>query len=252
MKTMSFNVLCGGPIGKRWRSRRPLIARQIRDIDPDTFGLQEAHSGWMDYVCRHFPDYDYSGVGRDDGKRGGEFSPVFFKKDKFELLDSGNFWLSETPEKPSKSWKAACIRICSWALLKDRSSGKQFVQMNTHLDHVSEEARVKGIGLVVDKIKSFDVPVICTGDFNTDEGSESYKIMTADVMGDVKYLAEDTDSGCTYTGFDPEKMKDNSPIDFIFVKKSDIAVKTYKISRELINGKLPSDHFAISAEIELK
>ena len=203
----------------------------------------------MKILCDGLPDYAYVGVGRDDGKTEGEYSPVFYRKDRFELLDSGHFWLSETPDVPSKGWDAACIRICTWAVLRERESGKAFAQFNTHLDHVSEQARDRGITMVLDKIKSFDIPVMCTGDFNTDENSTAYRIMTGDVMGDSKYLAECSDSGNTFTNFDPEGTKNDSPIDFIFVKRKAVSVAKYKIMDEPVDGKLPSDHHAIYADV---
>ena len=122
MKVMSFNVLCSGKGQNWWGKRKPLVRDVIRKYDPDTFGLQEAHYRWMNYLCKELKDtYDYVGVGRDNGKRMGEFSPVFYKKDKYEVIETGNFWLSETPEKPGKGWDAACVRICSYAVLKDKN-----------------------------------------------------------------------------------------------------------------------------------
>ena len=98
MKIMSFNLLCGGPGHRNWPARTPLVVRTIYNADPDLLGVQEAHIGWMNALRACLPDYESVGVGRDDGKEAGEFSAVFYKKDKFELLDAGSFWLSETPE----------------------------------------------------------------------------------------------------------------------------------------------------------
>lgn len=250
MKIMSFNVLCWGPDDHCFEDRQPLVLARIREQMPDILGTQESHKEWMDYLLAGLPEYTFVGVGREDGKEEGEYSPVFYRKDRFDLLDSGTFWLSKTPDVPSIDWNARCYRVCSWAVLKDKKDGKTFAAVNTHLDHVSEEARDKGIALVVEKLRSFgDMPVFCTGDFNTDEGSTCYKIMTEDFMADAKYVAKVSDNGCTYTGFDPEKMKDNSPIDFIFVKKDAVTVESYSILRALVNGQQPSDHFAITAEI---
>ena len=151
MKIMSFNVLCGGQGQKDWPARTPLVVRTIYKQDPDTFGVQEAHIGWMRVLKACLPAYDCVGVGRDDGGEKGEFSAVFFKRDKYDLLDSGSFWLSETPDKPGKGWDAACIRICSWAKLREKDSGKTFVHLNTHLDHIGAVAMQKGAELVAER-----------------------------------------------------------------------------------------------------
>ncbi|MBQ3149942.1 MAG: endonuclease/exonuclease/phosphatase family protein [Clostridia bacterium] len=252
MKIMSFNVLCWGREEHSFESRVPLVVKRIREQMPDILGTQESHIEWMDNICAGLPEYTYVGAGRDDGKDKGEFSPVFYRKDLYESEENGTFWLSETPEVPSKSWESACTRICTWTILRNKETGARFAAVNTHLDHVSEEARVKGIQLVVDKINTFtDLPVFCTGDFNTYEDSEAYRIMTSGVMADVKYLAADSDNGNTFTGFDPEATKNDSPIDFIFVKKDCVKVNSYKILRDDIDGQMPSDHYAIISEVEI-
>ncbi|MGN0636691.1 MAG: endonuclease/exonuclease/phosphatase family protein [Acutalibacteraceae bacterium] len=250
MKVMSYNVLCYGKEGHDLELRLPLVLQRIREQMPDVLGTQESHKEWMDYLCAGMPEYAFVGVGREDGKEEGEYSPVFYRKDRFDLLDSGTFWLSETPDVPSKGWNAACMRVCSYALLKDKTDGTVFAAVNTHLDHISEQARDEGIRLVVEKLRSFgDIPVFCTGDFNTDEGSTCYKIMTDGFMADAKYVAADSDSGNTYHGFEPEATAGNSPIDFIFVKKDAVQVQSYRIVRGTIDGQQPSDHYAITAEI---
>ncbi len=251
MRVMSFNVLCGGQGERGYIARSGLVTKRIKEINPDTFGVQEAYKNWMNILCKNLPEYGYVGVGRDDGADEGEFSPVFYKKDMFEPVESGTFWLSETPDVPSKGWDGVCIRICTWCILKDKSTGREFAQLNTHLDHRGVTARIKGIRLVIDKIKEFDMPVICTGDFNTDEGSEPYTEMTSGIMGDAKYLAKKTVSGNTFTGFDKEATKDDSPIDFIFVKRDAVRAEEYKIATDDIEGRQPSDHYAVYADIEI-
>ncbi|NLO46045.1 MAG: endonuclease/exonuclease/phosphatase family protein [Clostridiales bacterium] len=250
MRVMSFNVLCGGSGIKNYRKRRALVVERIKEINPDVLGVQEAHIQWMKTLTKGLRGYDYVGVGREDGKKDGEFSPVFYRKDMFEPIKSGTFWLSETPDIPSKGWGASCMRICSWCVLKHKQTGKEFVKMNTHLDHKKETARLEGVKLLLSKIEEFDMPVICTGDFNTHEDSEPYKIMTGGAMGDVKYIAKKTVSGNTFTGFDIEGTKGDSPIDYIFVKKDSVSVSEYNIATADIKGKQPSDHYAIYADID--
>lgn len=250
MRVMSFNVLCAGSGKNSYLLRRELVTERIKEINPDTFGVQEAHKNWMKILCKKLPEYGYIGVGRDDGADEGEFSPVFYKKDMYEPVGGGTFWLSETPDVPSKGWDGVCTRICTWCILRNKSTGKEFAQLNTHLDHRGIIARVEGIKLVINKIKEFDMPVICTGDFNTYEDSEPYKEMTSDIMGDAKYLAKKTVSGNTFTGFDKEATKDDSPIDFIFVKRDAVKVDEYKIATDDIKGRQPSDHYAVFADID--
>ena len=174
-RVLTFNLLCAGKKHRKWYKRAPLVYQIIREANPDSFGVQEAHWEWMKKLIKNLPEYDYVGVGRDDGKKKGEFSAVFYKKDKFVASDSGNFWLSETPDKPGKGWDAACIRIASYVKLTDKKTGKSYVHFNTHLDHVGEIARIEGVKMIQQKAASFGgVPVVCTGDFNTTEGSEIY------------------------------------------------------------------------------
>ncbi|MCL2508992.1 MAG: endonuclease/exonuclease/phosphatase family protein [Oscillospiraceae bacterium] len=253
MRVMSFNVFCGGRDERAWTNRLELVLGQIKKAAPDTFGTQETHSGWMDFLCANLPEYGFAGVGREDGARDGEFAPVFYRRDKYAVLDSGTFWLSETPEVPSKGWDSACTRICTWALLRENGTGKEFLQLNTHLDHIGTTAMIEGAKLVAQKIAAYPgLPVICTGDFNVGEKSPAYEVMTGGVMGDAKFLAARADSGNTYTGFDMEGTKNNSPIDFIFVHRELVKVDTYKIMSELVDGKQPSDHYAIYADVEIR
>lgn len=248
MKIMSFNVLCWGKDEHAFENRIPLVLTQIRSELPDILGVQEAHRQWMDVLEQGLPEYAYVGVGRDDGAREGEYSPVFYRKDRFTLLDSGTFWLSETPDVPSYGWGAACRRICSFAVLHDSQNGKTFAAVNTHLDHISELARVEGVKLVAAKLHDLgDMPSVCTGDFNTFETDAPYRTMT-DSMQDSKYIAAVSDNGRTYHGFDNPDVKD-SPIDFVFVSPG-INVRRYCILREKINGQYPSDHYPVVSEID--
>ena len=122
-RVMSFNLLCAGRGSRTWRKRVPRVISVIKEVNPDSFGVQEAHYDWIKKLNRYLPEYAYIGGGRDDGKKEGEFSAVFYKKNKFDASGSGNFWISETPEKPSKGWDSACTRIATYAKLTDIESG---------------------------------------------------------------------------------------------------------------------------------
>lgn len=250
-RIMSVNVLCYGRDERFWEKRIPLVCEIIRKNAPDSFGVQEAHIGWMTALKENLPEYDYVGVGRDDGKEGGEFSAVFYKKDRFTASDSGNFWISETPDIPSKGWDAACIRIATYVKLTDKESGEAYVHFNTHLDHVGDTARIEGVKMIKEKAASFGgVPVVCTGDFNVTQGSECYNTMVSGNMADSRLLAPETDDSLTYHGFDPENIK--QIIDFVFVDRDTVKPLKFKVIDEKVNGEYYSDHYAVYADIELK
>ena len=250
MKVMSFNLLCSGKFRRRWQNRIPLAVRLIRNYEPDTFGVQEAHIGWMNALAASLPDYAWVGVGRDDGAEKGEFSAVFFRRDMFTLIDSGTFWLSETPEKPGLGWDADCIRVCTWALLENVETGKRFVHFNTHLDHIGPIAQQKGAELVAERSRTLfaDVPAFFTGDFNVTPDSAPCKAVKSGGFLDARDVAPVTDKGVTFHDF--ESGRESSVIDYVFVR-GDVKVNSFSVIRDKIDGDLPSDHYPVIAEIEL-
>ncbi len=249
-RVMSANVLCWGDDDHSIYKRIPLVIKMIKEVAPDSFGVQEAHWLWIEALSKALPDYDYVGVGRDDGKKEGEYSAVFYLKDKFTPSDSGYFWLSETPDVPSKGWDAACKRIATYVKLTDVSTGDSYVHINTHLDHVGVEARVNGVKMIQEKAASFNgTPVVVTGDFNVDQGSDCYQTMVSANMGDARLLAEETDDACTYHDFKPEEG--GYIIDFIFIDKATIKANKFDVVDKLIDGQFYSDHYAIYSDIEL-
>jgi len=252
MKVMSFNVLCYGNGENSLFKRMGLVIRAIRNEEPELFGVQEAHYVWMKALIAAFPDYSYSGVGRDDGKKKGEFSAVFYKKDLFKKLDAGSFWLSETPDKPGiKGWDAVCVRVCSWAKLKEKATGKEFMFMNTHLDHVGEIAMQKGAELIASKSAEIGegMPAILTGDFNITPDSAPCRAVKDGGFSDTRDIAGRTDMSNTYHGFDTG-TEGYSTIDYVFIK-GDIKVKSFKVIKKKIDGHFPSDHWPVVAEIAL-
>jgi len=249
-RVMTFNLLCAGREQRIWQNRIPLVCQIIRETNPDSFGVQEAHIGWMKALCENLPEYDYVGVGRDDGKEDGEFSAVFYKKDKFDADGSGNFWISETPDKPSKGWDAACIRIATYAKLTDKETGKAYFHFNTHLDHVGDIARIEGAKMIQAKAASFDgVPVVCTGDFNVFQDSDCYNTMVSGNMKDARKLAAQTDDSYTFHGFKPDEIQEI--IDFVFVDEATVKPLKFKVINKLVDGEFYSDHYAAYADIEL-
>lgn len=252
IKIMTFNVLCYGPDEMNWMDRKGMVTDIIRTNRPDSFGLQESHYDWMQAVSAALPEYAYIGVGRDDGAQGGEFSPVFYLKEKYDVVDSGTFWLSETPDKVSRGWDGACNRVCSWAKLRDKESGTVYVHVNTHLDHRGPEARTKGLQLILDHAAKFDEPVVCTGDFNFEEGCDLYKQLTSGCLKDSKYAAEDTMSNITFNAFYPIIKDKGTPgiIDYVSFS-NDVSVKKYRVITDKPDGKFPSDHYPVMAIAEI-
>lgn len=253
LKIMSYNILCYGPDNMDWTIRHPMVTDLIRREQPDSFGVQEAHFDWMQTLSASLPEYDYVGVGREDGKNEGEFSAVFYLKNKFTVVDSGTFWLSETPDVAgSKGWDGACHRVCSWAKLKEKESGEIYVHMNTHLDHRGDEARTKGLQLLLDFAKDISEKIVLTGDFNFFEGCDLYKQMTSGRLVDSKFVAADTMDSVTYNAFYPllNDKDDPAVIDFINVS-DDIKVNKYRVLTDRPDGKFPSDHYPVMAEIEI-
>lgn len=249
-RVLTFNLLCAGKGERAWEKRVPKVVKIIREADPDSFGVQEAHWEWMQALTENLPEYDYVGVGREDGDKDGEFSAVFYKKDKFTASESGNFWISETPEKPSKGWDSACTRIATFVKLTDKADSSSYVHFNTHLDHVGRIAQINGAKMIQEKAASFGgVPVVCTGDFNVYQDSDCYNTMVSGNMKDARKLAPDSDECFTYHGFRPEEIQ--ARIDFIFVDEATVRPLRFKVINKLVDGDFYSDHNAAYADIEL-
>ncbi len=250
MRIMSINLLCAGKGERRWENRAEKVAKIVKKVNPDSFGVQEAHYEWMCALRELLPEYESVGVGRDDGKNEGEFSAVFFKRDKFDAVENETFWISETPELPSRSWNTACIRVCTWVKLVSKESSETFIHLNTHLDHVSELARMKGVELIKKKVAEFkDIPVVCTGDYNFEQGCDCYIEMVNGELGDARMLTENSDSTFTFHWFKPEEIQ--SIIDFVFVKRSAVEVENFKVVAEKVDGDFYSDHYAVYADINI-
>ncbi len=249
-RIMSFNLLCWGKDSRYFKNRIPLVCQVIREAKPSSFGVQEAHIEWMNALRENLPEYDFVGVGREDGKEDGEFAAVFYLKDEFTASDSGNFWISETPDVPSKGWDSACTRVATYVKLTHKESGKEYIHFNTHLDHVGRIAQINGAKMIQEKAASFGgVPVVCTGDFNVLQGSDCYETMISSNMGDARTMAPDTDDCYTFHGFKPDEIQ--HIIDFVFVDKATVKPLRFKVINKLIDGEFYSDHNAVYADVEL-
>jgi endonuclease/exonuclease/phosphatase family metal-dependent hydrolase len=213
--------------GNIWTKRCQVICDQVNFMNPLIFGTQEVLYGQLQDLLKGLDGYDYIGIGRDDGDKAGEHEAIFYKKDQLTLLDSGNFWLSETPEKPGLGWDAACIRICTWGKFQVNAKKKKdrttFYFFNLHMDHVGIVARREAAKLVVERIREIanGAPVILTGDFNVDQTNEIYNIFTDSEL--LKDTYEDArirfaENG-TFNAFKTEYFT-TSRIDHVFVSPS--------------------------------
>lgn len=250
LKVISYNIRVGSaPDGDhKWNIRKPASPAMIADQQPDIFGLQEALKMQLDYLEETCPDYDHVGVHRDDGKQKGEVMAIFWNTKTQEMLKWGNFWLSETPEVPSKGWDAACFRTATWALLKDKRYNKKYYYVNTHLDHLGQEARANGLKLIVDRIDDINpegYPMILTGDFNVDLGDPCLNSLKGR-MESVRDIAPVTDSLDTFQGFGTGQYG-NRVIDYIYESGFSAAPSFETITKTYENIPFISDHYPVAA-----
>lgn len=252
LTVMTYNLKISGDGIRAVEKRLPHIVDTIKEKAPDSFGVQEADKNWVEILAAELPEYAHIEKYRDDGIAEGESSAIFYLKDKYELVESGHFWLSETPDKPSLGWDAACNRICSYAILKDKSTGFVYAHFNAHFDHVGTVAPAESVALISAKIAEIapDIPVVLTGDFNFSEGSDNYNNLLKCGLQDTKYLAEEYDDHATYHGYHVV-MPNTKPIDYVMVNGYVKSVKSSKIDSGFVDHILASDHFPITVELTL-
>ena len=246
----TFNIRYDNPDDKEnnWKFRKDRVAEFIKQEKLDVVGMQEVLHNQLEDLKTRLPEYAEVGIGREDGKQQGEYAPIFYRKDRFKLLDSNTFWLSQYPDSVGFiGWDGACTRIATWAKLEDKSTGKVFLAVNTHMDHVGVEARRKGALLIIERIQDIvgNRPAVLTGDFNVDDTSEAYQTLTTNdfVLKDA-YKTADVKEGVSYTFHDFEKIpvEEREKIDFIFVTPQ-IKVSRSWIPKENPDGKgVISDH----------
>lgn len=251
IRVMSCNLRTISPtdFGKKsWFYRADLILKNIENNNPGIIGFQECTKWHYKYLVDTLKGFD-SVITYRDKSTFSEGCPVFYRTDLYTLKDKGSFWLSETPEEMSKDWGSACYRVCSYVILEQKSTKKDFVVFNTHLDHISDEARIKGIGVVIDKIKQFgSLPSMIMGDFNAVEDSETYRSVTKNFI-DAKYQTDNPTKQATYQNWG--KSLDRECIDYLMISKTGIKAKTYKVVDSTYDGVYPSDHFPIFLTLEL-
>ncbi|HAB51380.1 MAG TPA: hypothetical protein DCE80_04260 [Ignavibacteriales bacterium] len=262
-RVMTYNIRYAGDEKadgiNSWNNRKHLIASMIRFNDADIVGVQEALFHQLEGLTTLLDGYSWFGVGRDDGINKGEFSAVLFKNDRFGVIEQSTFWLSDTPDVPSMGWDAAFPRVVTWGKMKDKYTQKEFYAFNTHYDHIGEEARAnsskllkKRIGEIVD-----DSPVILMGDFNTQDSTLAYRILTDNendklTLYDAQFMSRTDHHGShvTFNGFG-QSIEPGNKIDFIFVTK-DFEVLQHGVIDEMVDGRYPSDHMPVIAEIIIR
>lgn len=262
IRVMSFNIRYDNPEDgpDAWPNRKDFVASTILFHKTDIVGIQEGLIHQLNELDEFLDKFDRVGVGRNDGEEAGEFSAIYYRADRFEPLETGNFWLSKTPGVPgSVHWDADQTRIVSWALFRDKANNENFYAFNTHFDHRGVEARVNSAKLIVQKIKEIagDQPVVLTGDFNTTDDREPYSIITTTdreesdlVLYDGFYHSENGHHGPTSTSNGFEAIRPDRRIDYIFVNDG-FKVKYHGVLADVRDGHFPSDHLPVLAEIVL-
>ena len=256
IRIITYNIRYNNPGDgiNAWPNRSQQVAALLEFHQADIFGLQEALIGQIQDIQKQLPHMKWVGVGRDDGKEAGEFSPLFYNSKKFKALKSGWFWLSQTPEKPGLGWDAACNRICTWLLLEADKKDKQFMVFNTHFDHQGEKARTESAKLILQKIKELNrdnLPIILTGDFNLTPEQEPISVITKELK-DSRSISKEAPYGPagTFNGFKFDSpLKDR--IDYVFVNNR-VEVKQYGVLSDSKDQRYPSDHLPVFVNFELK
>ena len=256
LSVMTFNMLYDNPEDgqNNWRFRRERVAGVIKAQEVDVLGTQELLSNQFNDLSGLLTGYQGVGVGRLDGAESGEYCAVFFRKDRFTLLDSGTFWLSETPEVVgSLGWDGACERIATWVVLRDRD-GRELFFIDTHLDHVGQVARDEGVSLLMKRIETLSGgrPVILTGDFNSEPGSSVVAHVQKDgVLHDAKAIAaQRSGTDWSFSDFGQIPEAERPLLDYIFVS-GDIEAVRYEVLPDTFDGGYVSDHAPVMAVVKI-
>ncbi len=255
LKIMTYNIRLDVASDKEnaWPYRKDYFTSQIQFYSPDIFGTQEATPNQVTDIASALPNYAKFGIGREEGGTG-EACAVYYKKNRFKVEESNTFWLSQTPNVVSRGWDAACNRVCTYGLFKDLKTKKMFWVFNVHLDHMGNEARVKGIQLILSKMKEANTkkyPVFLMGDFNSEPETPQ--------IAEVKKVMDDTRDISKEKPFGPygtfNNFKHNEPVtlllDYIFISKnSGLTVQKYAVLSDSKDLKYPSDHLPVLIEID--
>jgi endonuclease/exonuclease/phosphatase family metal-dependent hydrolase len=261
IKVMTLNVRYDNPgdSSNAWPNRTAIVDNFIRDEKPDLLGMQEVLQHQYEFLDSALADYGSVGVGRSDGAKGGEMNPVFYRKDRFDMIRTKTFWLSETPEVPgSQAWGASLPRIVTWVELVDKNNHQHLFYFNTHFAHDSDSARIMSAGLLLSKVDSIssDFPFVITGDFNMLSSSKGYEILTGPaesvpLLKDSFVISERNPIGPMYTFNGFSDKQGSGRIDYIFVKDG-LKVLSHKTIIKKERRIYISDHWPVEAVISIK
>ncbi|WP_460189620.1 endonuclease/exonuclease/phosphatase family protein [Urechidicola sp. KH5] len=253
---MSYNIRLDTPSDgeNAWPKRKEALATQIAEVNPTILGIQEGMPHQVEFLSKKLNNYKRIGFGRDGGNLG-EYSAIYFNSKEVELLKENTFWLSTTPEKPSKSWDAAYPRICTYGLFKNKETNKFFWVFNTHFDHIGQQSRLKSTSIILNKIEELnddDYPVFVIGDLNVTPQNEVIDLFNQKLI-DTYEASMETPKGSfgTFNGFDTTTPAINR-IDYILADPAkNIEIVSYEVLSDKIQNKFLSDHFAVLTKIML-
>lgn len=251
LKVMSYNIRMGNAKDgtNSWQYRCPATIEMLKALEPDVFGIQEAFDFQIEFIEEFAEDYKSVGVGRDDGKSEGEQMRIFWNTKNVKLLKWGTFWLSETPDEPSFGWDAMCRRTATWALMKDKRTGRKFYFVNTHLDHKGVQAQKNGLQLIVDRISGINpegYPMILTGDFNIKPGNPALVNLDAR-MQSTRKIAAKTDSHNTFNGW--SRARTDMIIDYIYVSGFSSCPEYRTVTEKYADKAFVSDHYPVISRL---
>ena len=247
---LSYNIRYDNPNDgeNQWKYRKERIASYIKEISPDIIGMQEVLESQLIFLDVSLKEFSYLGVGREDGKTKGEYSPILYNSNRLALLQTDTFWLSQTPTVISVGWDATLERICTYAQFEHKKTGQKFWVFNTHFDHIGELARIQSAKLIHEKIKILNLnnfPVIITGDFNLSPNTTPIKILQNAYMDVMQKTSTDAKNHGTFTGFN-KLLTGEDRIDYIFQKDFKMLEATHVWLRTT-NGDWASDHHPVKA-----
>lgn len=235
----------------QWENRKHYVSGILNFHDVDICGMQEALIGQIHDVQKDLPKYNYLGLGRDDGKNAGEFSPILYLKDKFEVLESETFWLSQTPKLPSKGWDASFNRVVTWAKFKVKNTHQEFFVFNTHFDHMGVIARRESAKLLIQEVKRIakESPAVIMGDFNSNLQDEPYLVINQ-AFQNTKAISKSGHFGpnSTFNGFESKEIPDKE-IDHIFINNPKIRILKHGTLSQTWGGLFASDHHPVFINI---
>lgn len=254
LTVLTYNIRFDNPADgdDAWPKRRDFLAAQLRFHAPDVFGIQEGLHSQVSWLETALPAYARVGVGRDDGREGGEYSAIFYRRDRFRALQSGTFWLSPTPDTPSRGWDAALPRVCTYALLRDSLNGRSVWVFNTHFDHIGVEARRNSAALILQKINEKNpegLPVVVMGDFNAEPGEAPVATLKT-ALADAREQSAEPPFGPDGT-FNAFKFHEpvTRRIDYVFVSAGRLKVLKYAVLSDSRDCHYPSDHLPVLARL---